>query len=83
MSTQLDSEKPNVTEVPGDGVTRVPSAPDGASKSEVLVTRDADDALKFVMEHGVNHDTVSKEESRRVCRKVDFMLMPMVSHTQK
>ncbi|KAM0811755.1 putative MFS general substrate transporter-2 [Seiridium cardinale] len=78
MSTQRDPEKAATEDAPGDYVSRTPSAPNGATKSELQVTHDADDALKFVMEHGVGHDTISKEESRRICRKVDFILMPLL-----
>ena len=38
----------------------------------------ADDALRFVMERGVAHLTVSEEESKRICRKADLTLMPLV-----
>lgn len=47
-------------------------------KEHIQPSRNADDALKFVVEHGVENTRVTEEDSRRLCRKIDFRLMPMV-----
>lgn len=78
----MSSEKhPGASRQLDDVVNNAPAnstAADESSKIEYQTGEHVDDALKFVLERGVSHVEVSESESRRLCRKLDLMLMPMV-----
>lgn len=72
MSTTHDMEKVN------QHASCPPPEQVEGEKEHIQLSRDADDALKFVVEHRVENTMVTEEDSRRLCRKIDLRLMPMV-----
>ncbi len=72
MAPSLELKRPDVEDTP----QRVQSIDQGAIGKEID-DRGIDDALAFTAQHHVDH--ITPEEDRRILRKIDRTLLPIVS----